>query len=839
MQLLGRDWSAHGAMARAEPLAGSRRKNRCIWLLSLLVCAVGGWLSALPAAAAIVPAVDRDESGLWVAGTLILLGLIGVLAAMFFSQRSRFKAAQDHLEAQVVALESQRGVLETWLENQRLSGEHRQAELKVEIERQRQTIVALRVSEHQFRNLSQQLPVGVFLVDIEGHCQYVNERWCQMSGLTVEQAMGLPWMQFVHPDEREQVLRDWRTAVDQESEFAADHRFRGPSGRVAWLSTHIVPLRDRASRIVSYLGVNVDIAGFKRTEETLRASETRFRGYFELSLVGVALTGPDKRWWEVNDRLCEILGYRREQLLRLSWAEQTHPDDLDVDITQFERVMARRIDGYSLDKRFLRPDGVLVYASVSTCCVRRSNGMVDHFVTVVQDITERKQAEERIQKLAHHDALTGLPNRELLIDRLLQAVTRADRDHTQVGVLLVDLDLFKRINDTLGHSVGDQLLRNVAARLQGCARPGDTVSRQGGDEFAVVLPDLANANDDAARIAQRILNAVARPYALDDKELHASCSIGISVFPRDGRGAENLLKNADVALYRAKDMGRNNYQFYLSGATVLARERLDLENSLRYAVDRRQLVLYYQPKWDFHLQAITGAEALIRWNHPQYGLLSPARFIPIAEDSGLILPVGEWVLQEAVREIGQLHRRGFPGLRVAVNLSGRQFHQSGLVDLVHKILSQDGFDSTCLELELTESILMHHNEDNIATLKGFKAMGLRLAIDDFGTGYSSMSYLQRFPVDVLKIDRSFVMHLPASTSSAAIVDAIVTLGHGLQLDVVAEGVETMEQLAFLQAHGCDEGQGFHFGHPLPLEEFHKLLHLDRIKAAAAGGSPAE
>lgn len=839
MQLLGIDWSAHGAMVRAEPLAGFRRMSRCIWLLGLLVCAVSGWPPILLAAAETTAVVDHGSFGLWAGGTLILLGLIGVLAAMFFSQRSRFKAARDHLEAQVVALESQHGVLETWLENQRLSGEHRQTELKAEIERQRQAIAALRDSEYRFRNLSQQLPVGVFLVDVEGRCQYVNERWCQMSGLTAEQATGLPWMQFVHPDEREQVLQDWRTTVEQESGFVADHRLRGPSGRVAWLSTHIVPLRDRASRIVSYLGVNVDIAGFKRTEEILRASETRFRGYFELSLVGVALTGPDKRWWEVNDRLCEILGYRREQLLRLSWAEQTHPDDLDVDIAQFERVMARRIDGYSLDKRFLRPDGVLVYASVSTRCVRRSNGMVDHFVTVVQDITERKQAEERIQKLAHHDALTGLPNRELLIDRLLQAVTRADRDHTQVGVLLVDLDLFKRINDTLGHSVGDQLLRNVAARLQGCARPGDTVSRQGGDEFAVVLPDLANANDDAARIAQRILNAVARPCELDDKELHASCSIGISVFPRDGRGAESLLKNADVALYRAKDMGRNNYQFYLSGATVLARERLDLENSLRYAVDRRQLVLYYQPKWDFHLRAITGAEALIRWNHPQFGLLSPARFIPIAEDSGLILPVGEWVLREAVREIGQLHRRGFPGLRVAVNLSGRQFHQSDLVDLVHNILSQDGFDSTCLELELTESILMHHTEDNIATLKGFKTMGLRLAIDDFGTGYSSMSYLQRFPVDVLKIDRSFVMHLPASTSSAAIVDAIVTLGHGLQLDVVAEGVETMEQLAFLQAHGCDEGQGFHFGHPLPLEEFRKLLHQDRVRAVAAGGSPAE
>lgn len=840
MHLLGRDWSVHGEMVRVASPSRSRRKSRCIRLLGLLlVCAVGGWSPDLLATAETTAGVDRGSFGLWAGGTLILLGLIGALAAMFFSQRSRFKVARDHLEAQVIALESQHGALETWLENQRLSGEHRQTELKAEIERQRQAVAALRDSEYRYRNLSQQLPVGVFLVDVEGCCQYVNERWCQMSGLTAEQAIGMPWMRFVHPDEREQVLRDWRTAVEQESGFAADHRFRGPSGRVAWLSTHIVPLRDRASRIVSYLGVNVDIAGFKRTEETLRASETRFRGYFELSLVGVALTGPDKRWWEVNDRLCEILGYRREQLLRLSWAEQTHPDDLDVDIAQFERVMARRIDGYSLDKRFLRPDGVLVYASVSTRCVRRSNGMVDHFVTVVQDITERKQAEERIRKLAHHDALTGLPNRELLTDRLLQAVARADRDHTQVGVLLVDLDLFKRINDTLGHSVGDQLLREVAARLQKCVRPGDTVSRQGGDEFAIVLPDLTNANGDAARIAQRILNMVARPCALDEKELHASCSIGISVFPRDGRGAESLLKNADVALYRAKDMGRNNYQFYLSGATVLARERLDLENSLRYAVDRRQLVLYYQPKWDFHLRAITGAEALIRWNHPQLGLLSPARFIPIAEDSGLILPLGEWVLREAVREIGQLHRRGFPGLRVAVNLSGRQFHQSDLVDLVHNILSQDGFDSTCLELELTESILMHHDEDNIATLKGFKAMGLRLAIDDFGTGYSSMSYLQRFPVDVLKIDRSFVMHLPASTSSAAIVDAIVTLGHGLQLDVVAEGVETMEQLAFLQSHGCDEGQGFHFGHPLPLEEFRKLLHQDRVRAAAAAGSPAE
>ena len=839
MYPLGRSFPSWEARIQAAPPAGSNGGVRRIRLSGpLLAFSVFCWSPSLFAQT--VPTQASDGwSGLWAGGVLILLGLIGSLGAVCFNQRRRFQAKQDRLEARLVTLENQRGALAARFENQRLSGACRQKELEAEIEHQRQTATALSASEQKFRNLNQQLPAGVFLVDIEGCCQYVNERWCQMTGLTAEQAAGQSWTRFVHPDERKQVLRDWRAAVEQGSEFVVDHRCSGRSGRVTWLNSRIVPLRDRASRIVLYLGVNTDIAAYKRTEDILRASEARFRGYFELSLVGVALTGPDKRWWEVNDRLCEILGYRREQLLRLSWAEMTHPGDLDSDIAQFERVMTRRIEGYSLDKRFLRPDGELVYASVSTRCVRRPNGMVDHFVTVVQDITERKQAEEQIRQLAHNDVLTGLPNRELLVDRLLQAVARAERAHQQVGVLLVDLDLFKRINDTLGHSIGDQLLREIAGRLQGCVRPGDTVSRQGGDEFAVILPDLTNAGDDSARIAQRILNAVARPCQLDEKELHASCSIGISMFPRDGRSAEALLKNADIALYRAKDAGRNNYQFYLSGATVLARERLDLESSLRHAVDRRELVLYYQPKWDFHLRAITGAEALIRWNHPQFGLLSPARFIPIAEDSGLVLPLGEWVLHEAVREISQLHRRGFPGLRVAVNLSGRQFRQSGLVDVVHEVLSQGGFDPTCLELELTESILMHHNEENIETLKSFKNMGLRLAIDDFGTGYSSLSYLQRFPVDVLKIDRSFVMHLPDSAGSAAIVDAIVTLAHGLRLDVVAEGVETVEQLEFLQAHGCDEGQGYYFGHPLPLEEFQKLLHQDRVRAAAAGAQPAE
>jgi len=835
-------WSASGSVRRSGAGSASAARRRFdfggrIRLLAILLALLCGGGSPVPAAAAADPSLsaenrlDRERLGYWIGGGLLLLGLFGVPAVALFGQRRKFSAERAAYSDRLFVLHAHKTVLESEIERLRQDAV-RQREQEAEIGRLRQNLDALKDSEQRFRALTQQLPVGVFMADSDGSCRYVNDRWCQMAGLTAEQALGASWMQPVHPDERDQVMKAWRQAVEESGELVVDHRFRSPSGRTTWLDTRAVPLRDRAGRAAYYLGANTDIADLKRTEETLRASEARFRSYFDLPLVGIALTGPDKRWWEVNDRLCELLGYRRSQLLRLSWAELTYPDDLAVDLAQFERVMSRRTDGYSLEKRFLRQDGSLLYASVSTRCVRRPNGVADYFVAVVQDITERKQAEEHIQHLAHYDALTGLPNRALLGDRLQQAVLRAERDHTQVGVLLVDLDHFKRINDTLGHSVGDQLLREAARRLQECIRQCDTISRQGGDEFAIVLPDLS-AGDEAARMAQRILDQVAEPYRLEDHDLHISCSIGISFCPRDGRSAENLLKNADNALYRAKDAGRNNYQHYQSGATVVARERLSLESSLRHAVERQQLELYYQPKWDFHADAITGAEALIRWNHPELGLLPPSRFIPIAEDSGLVLSLGEWVLRAAVSEIGRLHRNGWPRLRVAVNLSARQFRQCDLTDLIQGLLAETGFEPTCLELELTEGILMHHTEDNIAALRAFKEMGVRMAIDDFGTGYSSLSYLQRFPVNLLKIDRSFVTDLPANANNAAIVDAIVTLAHGLKLEVVAEGVETVEQLEFLRAHGCDEGQGYYFGRPLPLIEFQNLLEQDRIRLAGA------
>jgi diguanylate cyclase (GGDEF)-like protein/PAS domain S-box-containing protein len=800
------------------------------WALALCVAWLASGAPLVLALAGPPPVVAESRAGdsgrdrlvLWIGGGLAALGLAGGAIAAFLDQRRRLQGARSQLatlHAELEVLNAEIGQRQRRLDS-----------VQTEMDQQRQSVESLRESERRFRTLTEQLPVGVFLTDAQGAYRYVNDRWRQLAGLTAEQALESGWSGALHPEDRERVLSAWRQAIEGGAEFAIEHRFRTSSGRETWLNTRAVPLRDRAGNIAGYLGAHTDIADLKQSEETLRASEARFRGYFELPLVGIALTGPDKRWWEVNDRLCEMLGYRRTQLLRLSWAELTYPEDLAIELAQFDRVMSRRIEGYSLDKRFVRQDGEILHVSVSTRCLRRANGVVEYFVTVVQDITERKQAEERAQHLAQYDALTGLPNRTLLTDRLQQAVLRAGRDHSQMGVLLVDLDHFKRINDALGHTVGDQLLRELATRLQECVRPFDTISRQGGDEFAVLLPDL-EVTEEAARIAERILDIVAQPCRINDQELRIGCSIGISIYPRDGRNAEMLLKNADTALYRAKDMGRNSYQYYLSGATMIAHERLRLEASLRYAVDRQQLELYYQPKWDFRTGSITGAEALVRWNHPELGLLPPGRFITIAEDSGLILPIGEWVLRNAVRDVSRLHGGGFPKFEVAVNLSGRQFRQAGLADLVGEALAETGFDANCLELELTEGILMNPTEENLGMLKAFKTVGARIAIDDFGTGYSSLSYLQRFPVDVLKIDRSFVVDLPASTDSAAIVDAIVALAHGLGLEVVAEGVETAEQSAFLRARGCDKGQGYYFGRPLPLVELRKLLVQDRLKTA--------
>lgn len=434
-----------------------------------------------------------------------------------------------------------------------------------------------------------------------------------------------------------------------------------------------------------------------------------------------------------------------------------------------------------------------------------------------------------IEHLAYHDALTGLPNRPLFIDRLIVAIAQAHRSNQKIAVFFLDLDRFKEINDSLGHSTGDQLLRSVAERIRRCIREGDTVARFGGDEFTLLIPNVEKI-EDAAKIAQKIIDTLKIPFMIHERELFATTSIGISLYPSDGADAETLVRNADAAMYRAKESGRDRYQIYAPAMNARALERLALENMLRRALSNRELLLHYQPLIDMRTERVVGFEALARWRHPELGLLLPAHFISTAETSGLIVPIGQWVLQEACRQVKSWQRKLGKNLIVAVNLSARQFSQPDLIDQIRAVLHETNFDPTCLELEITESSAMHNAENTIHMLRELKRLGVRIAMDDFGTGYSSLNYLKRFPIDTLKLDQSFVKDVMDDPVAAAIVSSVIALSHDLELAVVAEGVETAEQLAFLRNHGCDRIQGFFYSKPLAEDE------VERFFAARAEGA---
>lgn len=450
---------------------------------------------------------------------------------------------------------------------------------------------------------------------------------------------------------------------------------------------------------------------------------------------------------------------------------------------------------------------------------------------------ERKRTEQHIHRLANYDRLTQLPNRDLCQDRLRQAIAQAARQNTLVALLFFDLDRFKVINETLGHGHGDKLLQHVAQRMRSSLRESDTVGRLGGDEFMVILTGLTDTSD-AARVAQNILNTLVRPITLDNHEVFVTTSIGISLYPNDAKDVESLTKNADAAMYRAKEQGRNHYQFYTLDMNARAMERLNLENDLRHALERDEFLLHYQPQFDLSSQQIVGFEALLRWDHPDQGFISPVDFIPIAEETGLIMPIGEWVLNAACQQAKQWQDQGFNNANIAVNLSNRQFAQENVLETVTKALDRCGLDPAHLELEITESCIMENPEEAIVVLRQLNDMGVRISIDDFGTGYSSLSYLKRFPLDTLKIDRSFVNDITEDPDSAVIVEAILAMAHSLRLNVVAEGVETREQMAFLEAHDCDIIQGYLLSKPLPAADVtEKFLKGNGAAVALAKPSP--
>lgn len=455
---------------------------------------------------------------------------------------------------------------------------------------------------------------------------------------------------------------------------------------------------------------------------------------------------------------------------------------------------------------------------------------------VVATIEAHKLAEQieaakvQLDHLVHHDVLTGLPNRILLQDRLIQAMESACRQGRQLAVMFMDLDQFKHINDSLGHAIGDKLLQSVAQRLMGCVRHSDTISRQGGDEFVVLLPYIENP-ESAGVCAQKMLATLALPHRIDQHELHISVSIGISIYPDDGQDAETQIKNADIAMYQAKENGRNNYKFFEQDMNARAVQRQSVEVSLRRALERQEFVLHYQPKINLQSGAIVGVEALIRWQHPEQGLLLPAQFVSIAEDCGLILPIGRWVLREACLQARSWQQAGLPPIIVAVNISALEFRDKDFLENIRAVIEKTGLEPRYLELELTESVLMQDAASTDSMLHALANFGVKLAIDDFGTGYSSLSYLKLFPINTLKIDQSFVNQMCSNLDDAAIVSAVTSMGKSLKLCVIAEGVESSEQSAFLLAQHCDEGQGYYFGRPMVAEALATLLQTGKALIA--------
>ncbi len=558
----------------------------------------------------------------------------------------------------------------------------------------------------------------------------------------------------------------------------------------------------------------------------LLAGEEPYRAAFEHAPFGACEQNLEGRYLAVNRKLCEITGFTREEMLGMSSREITHPDDLAASLAATDAFLQGGSDNLVREHRYLRKDGSPVWVHLSVALLRDGSGEPQRLLLVVTDIDEQVNYRTELLHQASHDALTGLANRSLLNERLERALVRAGRNDEQMAIVLIDLDRFKDVNDSLGHAVGDQLLNAVAAKISACVRDVDTLARTGGDEFALILVEQASDQDVLVAMG-RILSAVSGQYQVAGHELHVSCGIGASLYPRDGRDAGTLLKNADAAMYRAKEGGRNRFQLYQKEINVRLDQRLSLETKLRHALERQELLLHYQPQISLDSGAIVGVEALLRWRHPELGLVSPDRFIAIAEDTGLIVPIGEWVLASACAQAQSWREAGLPQLRMAVNISARQFRHKGLADAIRRVLAQTGLDAGLLEVEITESMAMHDPEETLRLLGALKECGLRIALDDFGTGFSSLSYLKRFPIDVLKIDQSFVRGIVVDRHDAAIARTVIGLARSLDLKTIAEGVETAEQGGLLRTWTCDDAQGYHFSLPLPAENATEMLRARR------------
>jgi diguanylate cyclase (GGDEF)-like protein/PAS domain S-box-containing protein len=553
--------------------------------------------------------------------------------------------------------------------------------------------------------------------------------------------------------------------------------------------------------------------------QELAESEERFRSAFDYAAIGMALVSTDGRWLQVNRALCNIVGYTEEEMLASDFQSLTHAHDVDMVSRHVAKLLADKVSSSPIEKRYIHKLGHTIWALLSASLVRDSKSGGSRLIFQIQDITDRKRAEEKLAHDAFHDALTDLPNRALFMDHLKLAMARVERHSQQMFALLfLDLDRFKVINDSLGHMVGDQLLVAIAKRLEKRLRPFDTIARLGGDEFTILLEEI-KSTEEAIELTERIQNGLMEPFKIGNHEIFASASIGITLSSSQYKKTEDVLRDADTAMYTAKSLGKARYALFDQSMHDRALQTLQLETDLRRAVERQEFFVVYQPIVSLETARLIGFEALVRWQHPERGLVSPADFIPLAEETGFIIPIGQWVLEESCRQL-RLWKESVPKdlpLTISVNLSGKQFAQNNLIGQITDTLSSTGIDPHDLKLEITESVVVENIETATEMLNQLRAIGIQLSIDDFGTGYSSLSYLHRLPIDTLKIDRSFITQMIKNNENSEIVRTIVSLAKNLGMSLIAEGVETVEQLQQLQQLGCDNGQGYLFSKPVTEE----------------------
>jgi diguanylate cyclase (GGDEF)-like protein/PAS domain S-box-containing protein len=661
--------------------------------------------------------------------------------------------------------------------------------------------------------------------DAQWTMEFVSEGCARLTGYHPDDLLlnnRLSYEEITHPDDRQRVRDQIHSELALSGRFDTEYRIVHADGGVRWVWERGTGIFDAHGQLIAIEGIIQDITGRKESDQALREAERRYYNLFENAIEGVFRTTLDGRYLDANPALARIYGF--DSPVELIATLKDIRNQLYVDPArraEFMELIKARGSVVGFESQVRRKTGEIIWISENARAVFDDGGSIVCYEGTVEDVTERRLYQARIEEQANYDALTGLANRSLLNDRLHQLILSAATYRTHLAVVFVDLDRFKFINDSLGHHVGDELLRAMAERLKASVRESDTVARLGGDEFVLLISGQGDP-EAVAVVVERMLSEIAQPWTIPQGDFNVTCSIGVALYPDDGISAETLLKHADSAMYRAKEKGRNNFQFFTPELNALITERLELENKLRRALEREQFSLRYQPRIDMQTRRVIGIETLIRWQS-DHEEIAPSRFIPIAEEVGLIVPIGKWVLSAACAQNKAWQDAGLPPMVVSVNTSARQFRHENFVQVIADVLAQTGLEARYLEIELTESAIMHDAEQFIAMLSEINDLGVQIALDDFGTGYSSLSYLKRFPVDRLKVDRSFVQDIATDADDATIVRTIVALGHNLGLKVVAEGVETEEQIEFLRANGCDELQGYYFAEPLTAEALAEYL----------------